>query len=352
MCLGLNFASATKLLKLALFAGLINFSLTLVRAPGALLLPAQQSGCASQTIFAGVENEKDEAIAGLTAADFHAMLEKQIVQVSSAEPYPLHRIIIVFDTSGSMRVPFVARESSLTTVDLVRQSTPEILFAFATFSGRFEMKEEFTANHDEFAQKIVRDLQSMPKVTRSLADPSGLDSGIYDAIIAGIDALEPRKAGDALIVITDGMDNASRSSQAATVSKVLSSGVRLFAIILNSQFSRQVSSEDSSEARFEKMVNGAGGEVFRLGTDYPARQIHPKHIEIGIREDLHNIPDASNSILRYMNTTYRLQIALPAALPKPTEWKLEVAANSTAKNRSILVRYQPQLFPCSVTSEH
>jgi hypothetical protein len=351
MHFGFKVASAKKILKFALFAGLICFAVTLARASNSLLLTPRQDNCASQSIFVGVENEKDGAIARLTAANFHASIEKQTVQVSAAEPYPLRRIIIVFDTSGSMRVPFVARASSLTAVDLVRQSSPEIQFGFATFSGKFEMKEEFTANHGELADKIVRDLQSMPKFTGSLSAPNPLDSGIYDAIIAGIDAFGSQKAGDAVLVVTDGMDNASRSSQAATINRVQSSGVRLFAIILNSQYSRLISSEDSSEARFEKMVNGAGGEVFRLGTEYPVRQTHPKHIEIGIREDFHNIPDAADTILRYMNTTYRLQIVPPAAIAKPTEWKLEVTANSGAKNPSVLVRFQPQLLPCLVASE-
>jgi Mg-chelatase subunit ChlD len=322
---------------------------------GVLTLPlwGQQDFCAEQMIFASVENEKGQPVDGLIAANFHAALNKQTISVSLAEPYPYRRILIVFDTSGSMHIPFVVKASSLAAVNVIHQSTSGIQFAFATFSDHFEMRENFTADHEEMAQAIVRDLRAIPQINVPMMKPSTPTSAVFDSAIAGINALSPRETGDVVLLITDGMDDTSRTKQVeqTAMSNVQSSGVRLFAIILTSPFSRMESNFDSSQKRFERMVEGAGGEFFRLGsdTDYPLRQTHPRQIEFGVKVDFQNMPDIADSLLRYMATAYRLRISPPANISKPEDWKLEVTGGSGEKNHALYIRYQPRLFPCVAT---
>lgn len=307
------------------------------------LICAQQNPCDQRKVFATVEDEKGQVVDGLTAANFHAILGKEIIPVTLAESSPLRRIVILLDQSGSMYDTYKYHAASYLITNLVKQSPLEIQFAFATYSSDFQLKQNITSNHYQMIEKV--------KQTLSVKAPWG-PSATLDALLAGLGLLNPPETGDAVLLVTDGGENDSKINWDDAARHLAGSDVRLFAAVVTPQYRTGVLQEyETKETRkFKKMFEDMGGEIFWLGSDYPSRGAHPKNIVFHISVDCHDIPKSAADILQFMEAGYRLQISPIGTFTKPVDWKLEVTNGSRAKATALFVRYPPKLFPCSATS--
>jgi hypothetical protein len=304
---------------------------------------AEQSGCTQSAVFVSVEDEMGKPVADLTAANFHASIGKDAASVIAAAKNTPLRILVLFDLSTSMHEAFVAKSTGLLALSIIQRSGPEVQFGFSTFSDRFEMKEEFTSDHQILAQRMVQDLQNSPR-----AGPSA----VYDSALAATGAFGDPQIGDAVLMFTDGDDNMSSLNSVQAKTRIAASHVRLFSVSPPIETSTGNFKQETSgnRSRFIDMVEGSGGQIFYLGRENPSKAIRPKRIEFRVEKDFHNIADVADGILRYMATGYRLQILPAISLTKPEDWKLEIIENSGAKNAALFARYQPKLYPCSDAS--
>jgi hypothetical protein len=317
----------------------------LVLALLATPLRTQQNSCAQIPVFVSVEDGSGKPFGGLTAASFHASIGREPASVTKVEPNPPSRILILFDLSTSMHNAFVVKSASLVAVNLIQRSKPDVQFGFSTFSDKFEVKEDFTYDHQNLIQRIIQDLQNSPQRGAS---------AVYDSAVAATTAFKTPQLGDAVLMFTDGDDNFSALNSVEATVRIAASHVRLFTVSLTSDASGGELPQHSvgSRNRFADVVEGAGGEVFYLGREYPSKAIHPKRIEFRIEKDYSNAADAADGILRNMATGYLLQISPATEITKPQDWKLDVIDSSGGRNSTLFVRYQPKFYACAAASNH
>lgn len=156
-------------------------------------------------------------VTGLEKQDFRVFedkVEQKISQVSS-EDAPLS-VGIVFDTSGSMGAKLGTSRQAV--AQFLKTANPEDEFCLVEFNDTVNMTVRFTAFPEE--------IQSRLAFTRAHGSTALLDA-IYVAINQIRKARNPRKA---ILVISDGGDNASRYTAREIKNAVRESDVQLYAI--------------------------------------------------------------------------------------------------------------------------
>jgi hypothetical protein len=321
----------------------VSFAIAVSIAIGLVARPShtQQNTAAQCSIFVSVEDEMGKPVAGLTAKNFRASLGRAPATVTNAEQNPPRRILILFDLSTSMHTTFVVKSASLIAVNLIQRSEPDVEFGFSTFGNKFEMQQGFTSNHQGLAQRMIQDLQNAPR-----RGPSA----VYDSAVAATAVFKSPRIGDAVLMFTDGDDNLSVLSSVEAKAQIAASRVRLFTVSPTSDASvgKFTPESNGNRNRLIDMVEGAGGEIFYFGPEYPSKTAHPKRIEFRVEKDYRNTADVADGILRNLATGYRLHVSPTAVLTKQEEWRLEITDGSGAKNPAVFARYQQKLFPCSV----
>lgn len=161
---------------------------------------------------------------------------------------------LLVDTSGSMEPKLPTVRSAL--VDFLTKSDPcDELFLFA-FTWRPYMLQPPTTDHAAVASHLM--------TLRAFGQTS-----MYDAIFDGLQILQKaRYARKALLVITDGMDNTSRTSLKQVTALARQQDVSIYVIgIGEPPTNRQASSswDDANRVDAEalnKLANSAGGQAF------------------------------------------------------------------------------------------
>lgn len=150
-----------------------------------------------------VEDRKGRIIVGLTESDFNLMEDfiPQKIQFVSVESDSPVSIAFLLDVSGSMRVSGkldAAKEAIRYFVDNLRPQDKFALIAFA--DEQVAWITEFTSDHDLFLSRLaVQTGYGQTALNDAVAAAPGL-------VKAGTDG---RKA---IVLITDGVDNASRTT--------------------------------------------------------------------------------------------------------------------------------------------
>jgi VWFA-related protein len=170
---------------------------------------------------AGVSDGEGEFVTGLMKEAFHVFdngVERPIT-VFAGEDQPV-TLGIVIDASGSMR----ARRAEVTqaAATLIAHSNPEdeVFLVFFGDTVQFGLPEEIPFSND--TDLLRRSLRAMPVGGRT---------ALHDGILAALAHLDRGKHGrHALVVISDGGDNASRASEAELRERLVQSRATLYAV--------------------------------------------------------------------------------------------------------------------------
>src|SRR5262245_3711645 len=178
-----------------------------------------------------VIDEKDRTIGGLTKEHFKIFENKQEqkITVFKHEDIPVS-LGLVIDNSRSIE----PRKQRLDTAALsfVQNSNPEDETFVVHFDSEVRMEQDFTSN--------VRDLEQ----TLAAAKPFG-QTAIYDALALALNHMEKAKYDKkALLLITDGMDNSSKTTLDEIVESLKRNHVAVFTVGLLSE-SGGTAAEDS-----------------------------------------------------------------------------------------------------------
>jgi len=151
---------------------------------------------------------------------------------------------VVYDNGRRQEVALFSNEDTPVTVGLVidtsgsmRPKMPEVIIAATTFARHSNPQDElFTVSFNDVVVDTGTDRSTNAGDEKALGSelqallPQGR-TALYDGLAAGLDRLEravsPRKA---LILISDGGDNASRSSLEDILSKARHSHVTIFTV--------------------------------------------------------------------------------------------------------------------------
>ena len=182
---------------------------------------------------------------------FEDKIEQQIISFSS-EDAPLS-ICIVFDTSGSMGEKL--QTSRRAVAHFMQVANPQDEFCLVTFNNRPEVVEPFTRDTEK--------VQSRLTFVGSKGSTALLD-GVYMAMNQMRKARNPRKA---LLIISDGGDNASRYTETEVKNAVVESDTQVYAFgIFESLSSRARTPEEfSGPDLLNRLAHLTGGRSFGIG---------------------------------------------------------------------------------------
>lgn len=155
-----------------------------------------------------VLNHKGKLVNGLTRRDFRVWDNKAAEKIISVQQTDSAVSIgLLVDNSGSMGPKRAAVTKAA--LDLIRASNPDDQTFVVNFADQAFIDQDFTAN--------------LEKLQKSLSHPSMMGgTAIYDTVITASKKLErtaarPRKA---IVLITDGEDNASKATLSQAVHQV------------------------------------------------------------------------------------------------------------------------------------
>lgn len=155
---------------------------------------------------------------------------------------------IVFDVSGSMRGEKIIRARDAL-ARFIQTSHPEDEYSLISFNNSAELLLDRTRDSEALLSKF------------SGVNPNG-NTVFYDAVGLGIEALSrTRYARRALIVISDGEDNRSRSTFSQIKRNIEESGVTIYTILIGPLLPRS-----NDGAIMDQLASASGGKSYFPGS--------------------------------------------------------------------------------------
>ncbi len=298
-------------------------------------------------------------IKGLRQEDFRAKSGRhQIQPVTFCFAEGPRRIVILLDTSGSMSGAKgsgrwnVAHDATL---DFVNSVSPRTRLSLLTFAAGVEEKANFSTDR----RGIIAWLSDSHAGERKFVNGR---TALYEAIIAAIKQFGSPEPGDAILVVTDGGENASKARSSQVTDALRASGVRLFALLLPDELPIGTDGWDGRE-KLLGMVRDSGGFGVDLyagyGTDTSAS--YSVHSLSGIRPPTLVYDDqaralvksSANAVNLLISGFYMLTLKLPDNVTKPRGWSLELVDSRGHSRKDVTLTYPGHLLPAAAqTVQH
>ena len=220
------------------------------KGPGGFAI---QSNVNLVVLHASVINERGVFVPGLKQEDFRVLEDKveQKMSVFRQEDVPVSMGLVI-DNSGSMRDK--RPQVNAAALTLVKTSNPKDEAFVVNFNDDFYLDtvHDFTNDINELKDALER------------IDARG-STALYDAVIGSLDHLKKgAKDKKVLLVVTDGVDNASRKSLQNAVEEAQRSDALIYAIGLFSDDDLKHNRGEMKKARraLSDMANATGGLAF------------------------------------------------------------------------------------------
>jgi Ca-activated chloride channel homolog len=226
-----------------------------------------------------VTDRRDRMITGLDREHFRLFEDKveQSITHFAAEDAPVS-IAVLFDCSGSMGPKLERARAAVR--EFIRTANPEDEFALVPFNDRAQMLSRFTNRSEEIQNQIM------------YLQPRGR-TALLDAIYMAMDEMKHAKhARKAILIISDGGDNASRYSARDIKQRVRESDVQIYSIgILEPMSGRLRTFEEmTGPALLDEIAHQSGGRLFEV-------------------DDINQMPSIANKIGMALRTQYILGYA-------------------------------------------
>ncbi len=345
----------------------------MLRLVKALLLPfllvsfllstpvANTQVCQPQYVIVTALDAHGVPINGLTAANFRAVYKGQPLNILSASfrQDPTVRTVVLLDTSGSMagvgaegfnkwRIArsaaseFIAAAPAEARISLFTLSGKNS-HAFQTFGGRQPI-EQWLNSQDALG---TSSLKGRIALSRALAQT--------------LRGLKPTQPGDAIYVVTDGHSFANTSTVSRVAHELHSSGVRLFAFLLNDVAGYDVYGDTEGNfvgatlrprlgpGELTDLVQGSGGLGF---TWYPGDKSKTNlswTTSTSFEYDANTLPairTTVHAIETAISNFYILAVSQPGGSSGAEDWKLEVVDAEGKNRKDVTLAYPGKIASC------
>jgi len=307
----------------------------LLAAGLARTLAAQQGACLDRIVAVNVLTPSGHTATGLTEKDFQAEYQHQAVQVVSAklETHP-RRVVLVLDASASMTTTPNWHLAVAAAEGMIINAPADTSFALLTFATHVET----TTGFGEGAAAVAKQLSTLGAKNWSKYHGPPRKTALLDALVEGLDLLQPPALGDVVFAITDGEDTASRNQLPEVQGRFLSESVRLFCFFtIPTAVATWPQVPDSIQpVAFATLAHATGGGV--AWVDLSSWQTP--------NTDVSGVLPRIVPLLREIADFYRLEFRLPRAVKKESTWKLRVMEDSGKRNSRLQVIYPEKLSPC------
>lgn len=321
----------------------------------------QGSNCSQRMAIVGIAGDHGIVPPDLTSRNFTLTyghgLASSPKAVYSEGP---RRVMVLLDASGSMRGPEAKRHPKWEIAHAGARSLLTSLpvgsaAGLMTFAGRVEMPVPLSADHrlaEEWLDNNTAD-QAVSVKGRT---------AMYGAIEAAEKQLEPTQPGDAIYIITDAGENASKVRGSDVEKSLVAAGIRLFAFLLVSSGPR-TEEETEGTTELQHLVDGSGGftqvvwpkdagleQGITQGTPAYARTMqHPA--DSGLAFDNfteEQIQLHANLLNRWISAFYILTFETPEGKVKPKHIDVEVIDSQRHTRKDLTLAYSRTLAPCVI----
>jgi hypothetical protein len=321
-------------------------AILIVGCLGVIPASAQRNACQQRSIPVSIDSMDGIPVPPLNSVNFEGSYRNQPVRVTSAvinqEP---PRVILLFDASASMHGKRSESEWNLT-VDIGEDLVAGMPLASEIGLAFFSAKSVRVTNPTNDRQKLRNELKALRTDSKALVPGTG-QTALWDAILESLKMFDHPHLGDAIYVITDGGDNASKATRKYVAETLGEAGVRLFAFTFQNESAGTSAEERVGPANVSQTVDDTGGTtvvyvggylgVFPIPQDPALVDKSGKATQLG-----------SLLMLQYgrISNFYRVDINLPETVDKPRKWKLESAGFSKSERDRLMLRYPQLLVPC------
>lgn len=311
-------------------ASLIAVHIALVPA-----LRCQRSDCLSTNLIVGVRDVRGSFVSGLDAAAFRAELSRHSAKIiSSTRQHGSPRLVVLIDVSGSMAQTGKWKIASAVANELVSEAPADAHIGFAMFADDIREAVPFTSERGIVIEKVRR----LPNLAP--AERKG-KSAIRDSMVKTVDWFQKPQPGDAIYVITDGKDNASRTDLKKARGILMARGVRLFVFRMHTQL---LDADDSVEMDdFEGLAPQTGGMIIR----YESHGGVPEEWYDGARSQ-ELLTSSTKIIDQEIWNYYFLRVELPLAFSKAGKWNLELLDRDGQRRKDVELSYRREFTPCGL----
>jgi tight adherence protein C len=268
-------------------------------------------------VVAAVTDASGKPVRGLSAAQLlvsegGAPQNASVDLASEVSPVAL---ALVLDTSGSMAGrPFTDAKAAMTT--LIRGLSQKDHATVVTFAATVRVPQALTTS----TERLV--------AATNAAVATG-DTAIYDALATAVTALEgaPDRARKAIVLLTDGIDTASRQDRAAVLASLATAGLPVIVVALGGNLDRPALASIAGAVPGGRFIEAPrssdlaaiySGLVEQLLTQYsvsyrsgaPVRDLTTLSVELALRRD--------GAIVALTGTTYRVPVGRGIQTPIAT----------------------------------
>jgi Mg-chelatase subunit ChlD len=305
---------------------------------------AQETPCERRTLPISLRDRENLPIQNISVADFEARVHGKPVKVLSLTPDPRpHRLVLLLDTSGSMGSN--AGESPLFALGLalaqhffqVNHQWSNI--ALVIFNKNVTETLDFTRGNSAVGDK----LQQISSDHNYLKENVKGTTALRDAILEGLQLLDHPSSADALYLLTDGGDNASRRSTADVTKRLALTSVRLFVVLLR-QASYQIRSPEelSGPDELSEIARTSGGEILTVAVWHGDQVALSANSEAKVKTQ-ETLARLYQAILH----DNLLEIELPFPLAKNEHWELRLSDAARRQRKGAQITYPTILIGCN-----
>ena len=304
---------------------------------------AQELSCQHRVLPIALRDEQNLPIQNVSATELEAKVHGKPVKILSLarDPRP-HRIVLIMDTSGSMGS--ISGESSPVALEIalarhlfaVNHQKSQI--ALLTFNNDITEMIDFAGGNSAVGdklQQIAYDHNYLKTKGRT---------ALRDAILQGLQLLDHPSSADALYVLSDGGDNASKRSAADVKQRLALTSVRLFAVLLHQESGQRnrAPEELSGPNELYDIARKSGGEVLSAAAWHGG--------QIALSADPEGKLKTQETLARLYETILQnslLEIEIPFPIAKNEHWELKLSDVARRQWKSARITYPITLISCT-----
>ena len=305
----------------------------------------QQADCQRRALPVALRDKLNLPIQDISASDFEAKVRGESVKILSLAPDPRpHRLVLILDTSGSMRGtdsdnPLIALEFALARhfFDVNRQRSR---IALLMFNDDVTEVVDFARGNSGVGDKLQQIATDRNFVKTNVKGRTAL----RDAIFEGLQLLDHLSSADALYILTDGGDNASKRKPSEVTERLAVTSVRLFAVILHEEGGYRIRTPEelSGPSELSEIAGRSGGEILS------AAAWHGKQIALSADADAKlKTQETLGRLYQTILQDNLMEIELPFPLAKNEHWELKLSDAARRHWKGTQITYPTTLISCN-----
>lgn len=306
---------------------------------------AQELSCHHRVLPVALRDKQNLPIQNISAADFEAKVHGKPVKILSLAPDPRpHRLVLIMDTSGSMGS--ISGESSPVALEialarhLFAANYKRSQIALLTFNNDVTEMIDFARGNSAVGEKLQQIAYDHNYVKKNVKGRTAL----RDAILQGLQLLDHPNSADAIYVLSDGGDNASKRSAAEVRQGLALTSVRLFAVLLHQESGQRnrAPEELSGPDELYDIARKSGGDVLSAAAWHGG--------QIALSADPEGKLKTQETLTRLYETILRnslLEIEIPFPSAKDEHWDLKLSDVARRQWKGAQITYPTTLISCT-----